>query len=358
LRADQRRRQRDSVIARSRQPGRAGVEALAVAIREGIEANGVGRCKPAALNRRLLQHARVVPDTGAQQLHIADASCRNRICRAGHLGRQIRNQQRIDARELRGQRFGGIARFARRITLDRTLCEPKPSHLLLEFCRDDIAERAFGQQCCEGFLAAAGGIAEDTRDICLRRETQQIDSGLRHAGVAGKRDHRTTGRLGEHRRLLHGLRGERTEDQFRTFRQRLLHSFARGIGIATVVLDQHGDFRVVEFAHGEFRRIADGTRCGTNAAGSRKGQDECHPHRTAADDIARRGCTGLWCWLRPAGQGIKAGTTAARRSEHGHAGAAGEGQQLAAIEGQSGVRVCHGLFHGRTLARQSLTEIN
>jgi hypothetical protein len=78
--------------------------------------------------------------------------------------------------------------------------------------------------------------------------------------------------------LLHGLRGERAEDQFRAFRQRLLHGLARSVGIAPVVLDQHCDLGVVEFAHGKFRRIADRTRRGTDAAGSRKRQDECYPH--------------------------------------------------------------------------------
>ncbi len=240
--------QRHRVIGQRRGSHRLVAEFGAVAVRETSKARWIRRGVEAALQFGAREHARIVPQPGAEQLDVLQIGPGRgqRVGDRHHRVAIVGQQQRIGLTE----RLRHLRR--RRRTIGAVFFErddpPAPfRHRLLEARFHHIAIGVLGQHGRERSFADAGGVFDDPVDVRLRQEAQQIDATAGHACIGRERDHVDAARARRLRRRRNRQRKQRTQDDFRAFVERLLGRLLRALRAAAVILDQKLDIGVQEF---------------------------------------------------------------------------------------------------------------
>ena len=196
----------------------------AIKIAQGTRRSG----EPGTFEHRFALNGSGIPLAGAKEgdrgfAHILPGQKLHR--RDG--GRGIGNEQRVDLALDLGDLLGGALQV-KRIRLGASLVFLDAHDADAEL-GGILAQRGFhhraigraGQHRGDGMLALSRREGEDALDIILRREVDEIDPAGRSACIGGEGDHRHTGRLEHHARLLDGGRPQRADDQLCALGKRL-----------------------------------------------------------------------------------------------------------------------------------------
>ena len=323
LRLHQRRDQRHRIVRKRRRAHRIVAVARTIAAGETAEARRLRRGEPAAFKRSVRHDARIVPQTGAEQLNAlgVDAVLRQRLHHLRHGVGAVGDEDVVDAAgSLRdaARRFGHT-RGILRIFFQHDDAAAAARNFLLQRGFDHRAIGIVGQHRRERAFAARGRVIDDAPHVGLRQETQEIDAARRDAGVGRERDHRNVAGARHGADGANRLRKQRTDDQLGAFVERLLSRELRALRRTGVILHEQLDVGIFEFVERHFGGVLHRLRGDAGIALRRQRQDQPDANLAAADIIAglrRR-------FGRLARKDVAAGRasgTGARRQSHGECG--------------------------------------